>query len=118
MKLTPSGLISRAKELRKNQTPWEAKLWQRLRAKRFDGFKFKRQLRIEGYIVDFCCREKMLIVELDGGHHNHESNFKQDLERQKFLEAIGYKILRFWNNDIDKNLEGVLETIKENLTLP
>jgi very-short-patch-repair endonuclease len=100
-----------SRELRKHQTPWEAKLWRHLRGGRFDGCKFKRQVPIGNYIVDFCCQNKKLIIELDGSGHNHFQNKIGDIERQSYLEARGYLILRFWNNQIDKDLEAVLEKI-------
>jgi very-short-patch-repair endonuclease len=114
MKLTESLLLS-SRNLRKNQTPWENKIWYYLRRKQFQGYRFRRQFVIGYYIVDFCCFEKKLIVELDGGLHNEKENQLNDLERTKVLEAQGYKVLRFWNNEIDNNLEGVLETILNNL---
>ena len=70
------------------------------------------------YIVDFCCFERKLIIELDGGQHNQKTNIINDTERTKVLEAEGFKILRFWNNGIDENIDGVLETILNNLTPP
>ncbi len=110
MKLTENLLLT-SRNLRKNQTPWENKLWYNLRAKRFKGHRFRRQFVIGGYIVDLCCFEKKLIIELDGSQHNEKENKINDLERTKILEAQGFKVLRFWNNDIDNNLDGVLEVI-------
>lgn len=104
-----------SKILRKYATPWEQKLWYYLRAKRFYELKFKRQVPLGNYVVDFCCQEKKLIVELDGSHHNINENKNADAERQFFLESKGYKVLRFWNNDLDINLEGVLETIRKSI---
>lgn len=105
-------LSSQTKLLRLSQTPWESKLWYYLRGGRFLGLKFKRQVPMGKYIVDFCCQEMKLVIELDGGHHNERSNSSADLARQKYLEANGYKVLRFWNSDIDQNIEGILETIR------
>ena len=68
---------------------------------------------MEEYVVDFCCQEKKLIVELDGGQHNETKNRRLDILRQSFLESNGYTVLRFWNNDIDTSIEGVLETIRK-----
>lgn len=96
-----------ARNLRKNMTTQEAKLWDLLRNRQFGGFKFVRQYPIGSYIVDFACRKKKLIIELDGGQHNFPENIKQDNERTMYLEERGYKVIRFWNNDIDNNLEGV-----------
>lgn len=100
--------------LRRNQTPWELKLWQVIRNKQVKGLKFRRQFKIDKYIVDFCCLEKKLVVELDGGHHDESQNRLRDEVRQKHLEKLGFKVLRFWNNDIDHNLNGVIETIIQN----
>jgi very-short-patch-repair endonuclease len=105
--------LTNSRLLRKNQTPWEAKFWHYLRAQRFYGLKFKRQVQIGKYIYDFSCREKMLLVEADGGQHNESKISQYDELKQNFAEKIGYKVLRFWNNEIDQNIEGVLSKIKE-----
>ena len=107
--------IKLAKELRSNMTNEESKLWYHLRAKRFFGLKFKRQVPIGNYIVDFLCPDKKLIIELDGGQHNEDNNISYDSERTKYLESEGYTVLRFWNNDVNKNTESVLETIKNTI---
>ncbi len=96
-----------AKKLRKNSTPQEQKLWNILRNKQLNGLKFTRQYPIGEYIVDFCCRTKKIVIELDGGQHNENLNIKLDKTRSEFIEAKGYKIIRFWNNEIDENIEGV-----------
>jgi len=75
--------------------------------------KFRRQLKIDKYIVDFCCPSKKLIIELDGGHHIEDSQEKKDHERQLYIENLGYTVLRFYNNDIDNNFSGVMEKIRE-----
>ena len=106
------SLIVFARELRKNSTIAERKLWHTLRSKNFMGLKFRRQEPIGNYIVDFVCYEKKLIVELDGGQHNEFS--EKEIPRTKALEKEGYKILRFWNSDVINNIEGVLTVIKEN----
>lgn len=111
--LVPQRFLDYSKQLRTNQTPWEGKLWMRLRAGRFYGLKFKRQQLIGEYIVDFYCHSSKLVIELDGGHHNEETKKKSDQYRLKFLKDQGYMVLRFWNSDIDKNLDGVLDKIKE-----
>lgn len=100
-----------AKRLRKEHTPWETKLWAYLRAGKFSNKKFKRQVIIGDYIVDFCCYEKKLIIELDGSQHLSVNAVKRDSIRDMFLVRRGYKVLRFYNNDIDTNLNGVLEVI-------
>ena len=104
-------LLSLSKNLRTKQTPWESRLWYFLRGGRFYGLKFKRQVSMGKFIVDFCCNEKKLIIELDGSQHNQIDNFI-DKERDYFFKLHGYKVLRFWNNDIDDNIDGVLEKIK------
>ncbi|MEK9181092.1 MAG: DUF559 domain-containing protein [Patescibacteria group bacterium] len=100
--------------LRRSQTLWEKKLWDVLKAKGI-GLKFRRQVKIENFIVDFLCPHKKLIIELDGGHHNQVIVGQKDIARQRKLEIKGYKVLRFWNNEIDSNLEGVVERILQYL---
>lgn len=102
-----------AKILRKNQTTQEQKLWNILRNRKLLGYKFKRQYPIGNYIVDFVCKELKLIIELDGGQHNTTEGVIYDKKRTEYLQAAGYKILRFWNTDIDKNIDGVYEKIIE-----
>ena len=102
------------RQLRRDQTPWEAKLWSVLRNRKVEGLKFRRQFKIGKYVVDFYCLEKRLIIELDGGHHNETDKSALDLERQKYLETKGYKVLRFWNSELDNNLDGVIEVILRN----
>jgi very-short-patch-repair endonuclease len=103
------------KKLRKNLTPWERKLWQVLRNRGVKEAKFRRQFKIGPYVADFCCLEAQLIVELDGGQHSEIKNKQSDAIRQKYLESLGYKVLRFWNNEVENNLEGVGLRIFENL---
>lgn len=107
--------LRNAKTQRKTRNPWEAKLWYHLRAGRMLGFKFKRQMPIGKYIVDFCCHEKRLIIELDGGQHTKPGQIKQDKEKKSYLRKENFKILRFQNIEVDKNSEGVLETIRQSL---
>ena len=104
-----------AKQMRSNMTKEESIMWNILRAKRFYGYKFKRQVLIGEYIVDFLCPEKMLVVELDGGQHNTEDKICYDDERSKYLNKQGYKVIRFWNNEVNSNLEGVCDVIKRGL---
>ena len=108
--------ISRAKELRSKQTDAEKIFWSRLRAKRFLGIKFKRQQPLGKYIVDFISFEKMLIVELDGGQHNMQKGIAYDDVRTRYLKDLGYTVLRFWNNDVIRNIDEVLERIR--LSIP
>ena len=103
--------LQNAKKMRSNMTPAEIKMWYILRGKRFNGLKFKRQVLIGNYIVDFLCKEKKLIIEIDGGQHNTDVNIVNDKNRTRYLENNGYKVLRFWNEDVLKNFSGVLEVI-------
>lgn len=105
-----------AKNLRKNQTEAEKLLWSRLRAKQMEGRKFRRQEPLGSYIVDFICYEEKLIIELDGGQHMEPEYAAKDKARDRWLQAQGYRVIRFWNGDIFKNLPGVLETIKNRVT--
>lgn len=100
-----------ARNLRQNQTDAEQRLWSHLRNRQLEGYKFKRQYWIENYIVDFVCIERQIVVELDGGQHANEPVAANDQKRSAFLEAHGFKVLRFWNNEIFDNIEGVRESI-------
>ena len=108
-------LINLAKDLRHRSTDVELKLWYHLRDRRFNGYKFRRQKPVGKYIVDFVCREAKLIVELDGGQHADAIEFDQ--LRTDELSSLGYKVIRFWNSEVIENFEGVLERIKEEVTL-
>jgi len=105
-------LINLSRNLRKRQTDAENLIWRHLRGKQVNGLKFRRQHPIGKYIVDFVCLEKLLILEIDGGQHSIEK--EKDSQRDNWLMAEGYRILRFWNNDVLGNLPGVLETIRLN----
>ena len=98
-----------ARNLRKNSTDAERKLWQHLRNRQIAGYKFRRQVVIEPYIVDFVCLEKKLIVELDGGQHLLMTN--EDKLREEYLKKKGFSILRFWNDDVLLRTEDVTEQI-------
>ena len=101
-----------AKDNRKNSTDTEKKFWYALRDK-LKEFKFKRQFTIDNkYIVDFVCLEKRLIVELDGGQHNENV---EDLERTKYLEEKGFRVIRFWNNEVLQNMNGCLGVVRAEL---
>jgi very-short-patch-repair endonuclease len=91
-----------ARRLRRDQTDAERPLWFKLRDRRLAGWKFKRQVPIDRFVVDFLCVERKLIIELDGGQHNLSS--QRDNERTALLEAMGYLVLRFWNNDVMHNI--------------
>ena len=99
---------TRARRLRRSSTDAEARLWNRIRSRALGGYKFVRQEPIGRYIVDFVCRERRLIIELDGGQHATD---QRDAERDEWLAGRRYRVLRFWNNDVMRNIEGVLETI-------
>ena len=99
----------KAKSLRKNQTEAESKLWHYLRNKQLHGFKFRRQQPLGNYIVDFVCFEKKLIIEVDGGQH--AENGDADLRRTQWLNERGYRVIRFWNNEVLNHCSGVLDKI-------
>ena len=105
--------IKLAKTLRKNITKQEYKLWEIIRAGRFYGYKFKRQTPVGNYIVDFVCRQEKIILEIDGRQHNEDENVINDNERTAYLNSKGYKVYRFWNNEIDKNIDGIYQKLKE-----
>ncbi len=115
-KINPNLKIN-AKELRNNSTKQEKTLWKYLNKSQL-GYKFRRQQPIGNYIVDFFCPTLKLIIELDGGQHNEKHNIEYDKKRTEFLNKLGYRVLRIWNNDIDNNIEGVIEYIKSSLTPP
>jgi very-short-patch-repair endonuclease len=101
-----------ARRLRVNQTDAETVLWSRLRNRQIDGYKFVRQEPIMGYICDFVCREKSLVIEVDGGQH---SESEDDVGRDRRLRDEGYRVLRFWNHEVLSNIEGVLVKIHSEL---
>jgi very-short-patch-repair endonuclease len=109
-------LIDRAKAMRREMTPPERRLWLELKAKRFGGAKFRRQQVIGSYIADFACRMPMLIIEVDGESHADRQDY--DETRTLFLKARGYRVLRFKNADVMRNLDGVLVTIASALETP
>jgi very-short-patch-repair endonuclease len=101
----------RARGLRRFPTGPEVFLWRQLRGRAFKGLKFRRQLALGNYIVDFVCLEKRFIIELDGGHHNTEAQRQYDLVRDQWLRSQGFRILRYWNNEILDDWEAVAEAI-------
>ncbi len=107
-----SNIIHLAKNLRKRTTDAEKLLWRQLRSKHLERAKFRRQQPIGNYIVDFVCFEKQMIIEVDGGQHTIEKD--KDNERDGWLKGQGFKVLRFWNNEVLINIEGVLEVIRVN----
>jgi len=110
-----SRLTPIARRLRKNATDAERILWGKLRNKQLTGVKFRRQQPIGGYIVDFVTFERKVVVELDGGHHKAQGQKEKDEARNLWLRRQGYEVIRFWDNEVFENLEGVLETIREKL---
>ena len=103
----------KARELRKNMTEVEKTLWKHLRLRQFEGYKFRRQQPIGNYIADFVCFEKRLIIEVDGGQHAERVEY--DSSRKEWLEGQGFRILRFWNNQVLKEIEGVKEVVMSEL---
>jgi very-short-patch-repair endonuclease len=108
----PNPETIRSRQLRVNQSDAETKLWNRLRNRQIDGRKFVRQQPIGRYICDFVCREKLVIIEVDGWQHSESA---RDEVRDRYLRGEGYRVMRFWNNDVLSNIEGVLTVIDETL---
>jgi very-short-patch-repair endonuclease len=106
--------LHRSQDLRKNLTGAEKKLWHVLRNRQLEGYKFLRQYFIGKYITDFVCVEQRLAIELDGGQHSESS---YDNRRDSFIKSQGYTVLRFWNNDVLQNVEGVVEIIRGHIVL-
>lgn len=99
------------KVLRKRPTDAEQLLWKQLRLKQIEGFKFRRQQPIDNYIVDFVCFERRIVIEVDGGQH--ATQYEDDIVRDTYLRRQGFHVLRFWNNKVLQNINGVLEVIRE-----
>ena len=110
-------LIQLSKNLRNNSTKEEIILWQYLKQKQL-GVKFRRQQPIGKYIVDFICFEKKIIIELDGGQHNDDKNIEKDKIRDLFFKQCGYRVIRFWNNEINQNIESVINKIITEIECP
>ncbi len=102
---------SNAKRMRKSMTDAEAKLWQELRAHRLEGLGFKRQMPIGNYIADFACVAHKLIIEVDGSHHADGKQFIYDKKRAAYLKEQGWTVLRFWNDDVLKDINNVCQHI-------
>lgn len=113
MRTRRTPLTGRARGLRRDGTDVERKLWYCLRDRRLDGHKFRRQLPVGPYVVDFACVESRLVVELDGGQHAERT--AQDAARTRFIEARGFRVLRFWNSEALAQTETVLHLIREAL---
>ena len=106
---TRKNTLTKARRLRGDMTEAERRLWYLLRGHRFGGVKFKRQVPIGPYIVDFASLSQQLVIELDGGQH--DSQREKDERRTAWLKADGYRVIRFWNNEVFENLDFVLQTI-------
>jgi very-short-patch-repair endonuclease len=106
-------IFDRAQILRKQMTEAEKKLWKRLRNRKFEGLKFRRQHPINRFVVDFYCHEKLLVVELDGGIHNEVSVKEHDEGRESELINFGLKIIRFTNQEVLNDMNSVLQKLKE-----
>jgi very-short-patch-repair endonuclease len=104
----PKQRLRNARAMRHIATDAEKKLWRLLRSRQLEAFKFRRQVPIGRYIADFVCHEQQLIVEVDGGQHSESA---KDQERDRWLSEAGYRVVRYWNNDVLKNPHGVLESI-------
>ena len=109
-------LRNHARTLRHASTDAELRLWRELRSRTFAGYKFRRQHPIDGYIADFVCLEEQLVVELDGGQHTEQTQY--DAQRTEALERLGFRVLRYWNNDVLTNTDGVLLAILLALRAP
>lgn len=105
---------TKARELRKNSTEAERRLWQHLRLRQFEGHKFRRQQPLGPYIVDFVCLEKKIVLEVDGGQHSTQVQYDQ--KRSAWLEVQGFRVLRFWNTEVLKEIDMVKAMIWEAVT--
>src|SRR5262249_31577096 len=103
--------VSRARRLRRDMTDAERKLWWHLRRPPIEHSHFRRQPPLDPFFADFACHERRLVIEVDGAQHNDPDNVARDEERSAYLRAQGYRILRFWNNDVLKNINSVMEVI-------
>ena len=109
-------LIPIARKLRRESTEAEKALWRALRDRNLQGFKFRRQQPVGRFIVDFVCFERQLVIEVDGGQHATQTD--KDKARDVWLQGQGFRVLRFWNNEVLENLEGVVEVIFEHCEKP
>ena len=105
-----------ARTFRKNMTPAERKLWQALRGKKLNGIKFRRQVPVENFIVDFCSFSPKVVIEVDGDTHYGKEAMKKDRERDKRLKELGFRVFRFTNREILENLEGVIDFLMRELS--
>ena len=112
---TKERTITKSRRLRQASTPTELRLWEFLRAKRFQNIKFRRQHPIGPYVVDFVCLTQKLIIELDGRQHLEQIAYDQ--QRTSYLEQLGFRVIRFWNHDVLRQLGCVLEQIRKNIEI-
>ncbi len=108
--------IDRARTLRVTRPSVQTRLWHHLRARQLEGYKFRRQHPVGNYFLDFACEELKLAIELDGGQHNDPAHQRYDATRTAALKQSGWRLLRFWNNEVMENIEGVLQVIQQALT--
>jgi len=108
-------IFERAKNLRERETKSEKHLWEYLKKKKLEGFKFRRQHPISKYILDFYCHEKKLVIELDGSYHETKEQQLKDIKRTKALKEMGLKVIRFKNKEVLENTEFVLWEIRNKL---
>lgn len=104
-----NAMLGARRDLRNNPTPEENILWQQIRNSKL-GFKFRRQHSIGNFIVDFYCPVKKLIIEIDGGQHLDKKEY--DKERSNYLESLGFKVIRFWNDEVNNDIDKVIEKIR------
>lgn len=102
---------AKRRALRRQNPPAEAILWRRVRGNQLGGFKFRRQYSISHYVTDFCCTSSQLIVELDGASHESDDAVEYDLNRQHYLESLGFRVVRFTNRQVYSEIDFVLETL-------
>lgn len=113
-----NSLQTFARELRNNSTDAERLLWRHLRNSQLEGVKFRRQQPIELYIVDFVSFDAKIVIELDGEQHAMNAQYQYDRQRDACLHSNGFLVLRFWNNEVFENIEGVLEVIRKHCLSP
>ena len=108
----PNRLKSIARKLRTNATSAERRLWNGVRREQIGGFRFRRQVVLDGFVADFACYEARLVIEVDGATHSTDAELARDALRSAELGSQGYDVLRFTNDEIFRNIDGVLETIR------
>ena len=112
----PNRLTPAARSLRRNQTSAERTLWKAINARKLEGFRFRRQVILCGFIVDFACYEARLVVEVDGATHTTDAELESDMRRDEKLRANGNSVLRFSNDEVFHNVDGVVETVRLKLS--